>query len=78
VTRLDSGDVIESKISGEFKGWNGETTFKLQNGQTWQQKAYAYKYHYVYRPDVLIYNSGSGYKLKVDGIDETILVKRIR
>src|SRR6202044_232769 len=31
---------IESSISGEFHGWDGETIFKLDNGQIWQQAEY--------------------------------------
>ena len=28
-------DLIESNIDGEFQGWEGETIFKLLNGQIW-------------------------------------------
>ena len=31
--------VIESKINGDFKGWEGETTYELINGQVWQQSS---------------------------------------
>jgi hypothetical protein len=34
-------NVIETQISGEFKGWDGETIFKMMNGQIWQQSTYA-------------------------------------
>lgn len=51
------GDVIESHIDGTFKGWDGDTIFKLTNGQIWQQSAYAYTYYYAYRPKVTIYRS---------------------
>ena len=74
----DSGEAIESQVEGEFKGWEGETVFKLTNAQIWQQSSYAYKYHYAYRPNVLIYKSGSGYKMKVDGVDGEISVKRLK
>lgn len=73
-----SGDVIESQINGTFKGWDGETVFKLTNGQIWQQTSYAYTYHYAYRPKVLIYETTEGYKMKVDGVRETIYVKRLK
>ena len=69
---------VESQISGEFKGWGGDTIFKLTNGQIWQQSSYAYNYHYAYRPEVIIYNTTAGYKMKVDGVDSTIYVKRIK
>ncbi|MFA6542869.1 MAG: hypothetical protein WCS99_00485 [Limisphaerales bacterium] len=74
----DSGEAIESQIEGEFKGWEGETVFQLTNNQIWQQSSYAYKYHYAYRPKVLIFKSGTGYKMKVDGVDGEISVKRLK
>jgi hypothetical protein len=69
---------IESRIDGDFNGWEGETIFKLQNGQIWQQASYAYNYHYAYAPKVLIYRSGPGYMMRVDGIDRAIAVKRLK
>ena len=73
-----TSDIVESKIDGEFEGWDGETIFKLRNGQIWQQVAYAYTYHYAYSPDILIYKSGSVYKMKVEGVDKAIVVERVR
>ena len=70
--------VIENSINGNFDGWTGDTIFKLQNGQIWQQSSYDYKYHYAYSPNVTMYQSGSGYKMKVDGVDSTISVTRIK
>lgn len=69
---------IETKIDGDFEGWDGETIFKLANGQIWQQTEYNYHYHYAFSPKVVIYKSGSGYKMKVDGVDKAIGVKRIK
>ena len=62
-------DVIETQIYDTFNGWDGETIFKLGNGQIWQQSSYAYTYHYAYRPKVLIYKSGSVYRMTVEGVD---------
>lgn len=75
---INSDDVIESRIDGTFEGWDGDTVFKLINGQIWQQTQYSYTYHYAYRPEVLIYRSGSGYKMKVNGVNQEIGVKRIK
>lgn len=77
-TASSSPSVIESRIDGEFTGWEGETIFRLQNGQIWQQSSYAYTYHYAYRPEVLIYRSGTGFKMKVDGVERAINVERLR
>src|SRR5688500_9081354 len=38
------GEAIESHIDGSFQGWSGETVFKLENGQYWQQTDYDYEY----------------------------------
>jgi len=69
--------VIESKIDGKFEGWEGETIVKLMNGQIWQQTEYYYHYHYAFMPEVLIYKSGGGWKMKVEGIDRAVGVQQI-
>jgi len=73
-----SGDVIESQIDGDFEGWEGETIVKLMNGQIWQQTEYYYHYHYAFMPEVIIYDSGSGYKMKVNGVDKAVGVTLLR
>lgn len=70
--------VIESKVDGEFEGWQGETIIKLANGQIWQQTEYYYRYRYAYRPKVLIFKSGGVYKMKVKGIDKAVRVERLK
>jgi hypothetical protein len=69
---------IESTISGTCEGWSGETVFKLDNGQIWQQAEYDYTYSYAYRPTVTIYQTRAGCRMKVEDEDETLLVKRIK
>ena len=59
-------------------GWDGETIFKLDNGQIWQQASYAYHYAYKYHPSVIIFNSGGSYKMQVEGESERIEVNRLR
>ena len=71
-----TSSVIETRIDGDFEGWEGETIFKLMNGQIWQQSEY--NYHYAFMPEVLIYRSGGGYKMKVDGIGDSIRVTRLK
>lgn len=73
-----SADIVESRIDGNFEGWTGETIFKLQNGQIWQQSSYAYWYHYAFSPKVTIYKSGGQYKMQVDGVGQSIFVKRLK
>ena len=70
--------VIESQIDGEFTGWEGETIFKLTNGQIWQQSSYSYTYSYKYRPNVLIFSSRGSFQMQVEGMNQRISVVRIR
>lgn len=69
---------LESRISGDFNGFDGQTIFKLTNGQIWQQSEYWYHYHYAYSPAVLIYSDNGQYKIKVDGIDKSIGIHRLK
>ena len=69
--------VSESQISGDFEGWSGETVFELTNGQKWQQTRYAYRYAYKFMPRVQILSDGSRYFLSVNGMNETIEVRRV-
>jgi|BioPla2DNA2_1021312.scaffolds.fasta_scaffold46005_4 hypothetical protein len=68
--------IFVSKIDGEFHGWDGETKLNLINGQVWVQAEYAYTY--FYRPNVIIYNSNDGFRMKVEDMNETFCVRRIR
>lgn len=73
-----TGSVIETQIDGDFEGWEGETIFKLMDGSIWQQASYDYTYHYAYSPDVMIYSKGGMFYMKVEGVDDEIMVRRIR
>ncbi|MCF6244969.1 MAG: sel1 repeat family protein [Sulfurovum sp.] len=74
----DTLGVIESRVDGQFSGWEGETVVKLMNGQIWKQSSYHYHYHYAYMPNVLIYRSNGGYKMKVSGTDKGVGVMRLK
>ena len=70
---------IESQIDGTFRGWRGDTVFKLLNGQIWQQVSYDYTYEYDYMPEVIIYPSRRGTCMfKVEDVDEVIAVQRLK
>lgn len=73
-----SENSIESEIDGEFSGWEGETIFKLTNGQIWQQAEYAYTYTYKYRPKVVIFRRGVSYQMQVEDMDSKIRVTRLK
>jgi hypothetical protein len=43
------------------------------------QASHAYRYHYAYRPRVVIFSDGTGRaRMKVDGVDETLPVVRLK
>lgn len=71
-----ANSVVRHTIISDFNGWIGDTIFKMENGEIWQQDEYEYEYNYSYRPNALIYSDGWNYRLEVEGY--TIQVKRIK
>jgi hypothetical protein len=67
---------IESHISGDFRGWNGETTFVLDNGEIWKQAERGSVHSYSYSPIVTIYETPAGCRMMVEDEEDTILVRR--
>jgi hypothetical protein len=67
---------IESRIDGEFDGWEGNTVFRLENGQIWQQASPSARYHYARHPRVTI--SAAPHRLRVEGMAYEVAVKRLR
>lgn len=70
--------LIESRIDGRFEGWSGDTFFKLENGQIWQQASYAKTYSDKYRPRVVISRTGAGYEMQVEGLAPSLRVQLIQ
>lgn len=69
--------VTESKIKGEFSGWDGETVFELVNGQVWKQAKFKHKHHYKFMPLVKIWEEAGNHFLEVDCMNEMLQIKRI-
>jgi len=78
--QLPCDSAVESHIDGDFNGWEGETIYKLDNGEIWQQSTYHYHYGYAYRPEVVIFKSTSGtcHIRVMDDDDEGVDVTRIK
>jgi hypothetical protein len=70
--------VEEGTIASEFSGFDGSSKFTFDNGNVWQQAEYKYEYHYAYRPEAIIFDGANGPELRVEGMNETVRVKRIR
>jgi hypothetical protein len=73
-----TSSIIESKVDGEFEGWDGDTVVKLINGQIWHQTDYHISVTIKIMPDVLIYRSGGQWKMKVEGTRKAVTVERLR
>ena len=76
----ESYDDINSSLVGEFKGWRGNASFILANGQEWVQADASELYtKKLVNPKVRIqHGSLSGWKLQVDGYNTWVKVKRIK
>jgi hypothetical protein len=70
--------MIESRIDGRFDGWSGETIFKLENGQIWQQASYANTPSRKYRPKVVITRTGAGFEMQVEGLTASLRVQLLQ
>lgn len=66
----------QSRIAGEFSGWNAETIYQLDDGTKWKLVRYQYRYKYKYRPRAIIWRDGGRYYLEVDGMDKAVQVNR--
>jgi hypothetical protein len=73
-----SDEFIESRIAGDFEGWSGDTIFKLDNGQVWQQDSSSVYVSVKVRPRVTIYRSNGRLVMQVDGVPRTVAVKRLK
>lgn len=70
---------IETRIAGRFTGWDGNTIFKLENGQVWQQAGTGYFTNVTLDdPRVVIKKLRFGYLLTLPGHGETVFVRRIK
>ncbi len=71
---------ITSRIVGSFTGWDGQTTFKLENGMIWQQ-ADKDKFYIraIQNPLVTIEpHAFRTWQLKVEGYNSKVRVERIQ
>lgn len=65
-----------SQIDGWFRGWTGDTIFKLTNGQFWQQTVSGAKsFTATYRPAIAITNSAGQHMLSFS--NSTVRVEQI-
>lgn len=72
---------IQSRIINEFVGWDEDTVFELENGQVWIQSDNNTTFVYRGEPSpVATVKKGyfGSYRLKVDGFNKNVRVKRVK
>lgn len=78
--RDNDRSTIVSNFIGEFKGWDGETVFKLSNGMVWKQAEKSRQItKLLVNPQITI-KSGmfDSWHLSVEGYNRNVKVKRIQ
>lgn len=70
--------VIESFIISDFDGLDYGNIYELANGQIWKQTEFYIWFWYWFYPEVLIWNDGGIYRMKVEGIDHPVMVEKIK
>ena len=71
-------DQLESRIAGAFRGWSGDTIFRLENGQIWRQVGGGRFVVRMEDPRVTIKRGSLGsYFLSVEGYGSRVKVARI-
>ena len=73
--------VVISRIDGPFTGWDGQTEFRLENGQVWRQADSADRFRSgtVMNPGVRIEPGMlDSWVLRIDGSNHRVKVRRIK
>jgi hypothetical protein len=69
---------IKSRIVGEFRGWDGDTVFRLENGQVWKQRLRGRWFYRATSPEVELKKNFLGYwEMRIVEADRAIGVTRI-
>jgi hypothetical protein len=69
---------IRTRIAGEFNGWDGDTIFRLENGQVWKQRLPGNWHYRASAPEVELTKNFMGYwMLRVLEADRAVGVTRI-
>lgn len=75
---ISEGAVVESYIVSGFSGLNYGNIYRLANGQVWEQiEPWIWVWVWI-NPTVLIYSEGAFHRMKIEGIDHAVLVRRIK
>jgi hypothetical protein len=69
---------VRARVVGEFTGWDGKTTFTLDNGQVWRQAVSGTYRFKATDPEVIIEKGFLGYKLRLVETRRSVPVRRIK
>ena len=78
--RPDRAEPLETRLVGDYEGWSGRTTFRLENGQVWRQVDGRRRVDGPRSaPAVKVYPGVFGaYWLEVEGVGERVKVEPVR
>ncbi len=78
--KAGKADPVQSRIAGRFRGWEGKTLFRLENGQIWQQNDDSSYVGVDYdSPAVRIYPGMLGaFWMEVEGVNPRVKVKPLK
>ena len=69
----------EGQLRGSIRGFhNRDTLFEFYGGGIWRQAEYLYHYHYAYMPRAKVIEEHERLMLHIDGMDESVEVRRVR
>lgn len=72
-------DLIESRILGEFRGWDGKTKFTFENGQVWAISDGSSATYRLLDPVVRVERGLFGaFFLRIEGVNRSPKVKRLK
>ncbi|MCP4590455.1 MAG: hypothetical protein GY842_06915 [bacterium] len=69
---------IESRITSDFDGFEYDNVYHLASGQVWQQTSFDMSMNLCLSPEVIIWSEGLRYTMKVEGVEGTVTVRRLR
>lgn len=69
--------IAQEELDEPCHGWDGETVFRLRNGEVWQQAAHRQHRFFQERPLVRIWKHGNRHLLEMQGIREVLPVNRL-
>jgi hypothetical protein len=66
--------ICDSRIDGNFEGWDEGRIYTLLNGTSWEQDESIIKKAHAYCPRARVWRDGARRYLEVEGMGETIRV----